>query len=164
MTATGKCHGDSSQFKPCKVNHLTTRHTWVAKTPWVAIVHDVIKESGQVLPRPSVVFHASASVDNPLVAWTLSHVTSISEVRYCLTRRHTKPVHNQTCSLGPGDRFVIDTDGGYHRRRSEHDNRPLPDLPIQYSPLSPSCPTRCHIKPFYQLIIFSNHSIHEPGY
>jgi hypothetical protein len=34
----------------------------------VAIVHDSVKESSQVLPHPSVVFHAYASVDTPWVA------------------------------------------------------------------------------------------------
>jgi hypothetical protein len=34
----------------------------------VAIVHDVVKESGWVLPRPSVVFHTYASADTPWVA------------------------------------------------------------------------------------------------
>jgi hypothetical protein len=33
----------------------------------VAIVHDVVKESGWVLPRPSAVFHVYASVDTPSV-------------------------------------------------------------------------------------------------
>jgi hypothetical protein len=40
--------------------NLTTRHTWAKRAPRVATVHDVIKESGRVLPRPSVVFHAYA--------------------------------------------------------------------------------------------------------
>jgi hypothetical protein len=39
--------------------------------------HDAVKESGQVLPRPSVVFHAYASADTPWVAKTLSHYTSV---------------------------------------------------------------------------------------
>jgi hypothetical protein len=43
----------------------------------VAIVHDVDKESGQVLPHPSAVFHAYASVDTLCVAQILSHYTSM---------------------------------------------------------------------------------------
>jgi hypothetical protein len=35
-------------------------------------VHDVIKEWGQILPRPSAIFHVSALADNPWVAQTLS--------------------------------------------------------------------------------------------
>jgi hypothetical protein len=42
------------------------------KIPRVATVHEVIKELGQVLPRPSAVFHVNASADNPWVAQTLS--------------------------------------------------------------------------------------------
>jgi hypothetical protein len=34
----------------------------------VATIHVVVKESGQVLPRPSVVFHAYESPDTPWVA------------------------------------------------------------------------------------------------
>ena len=41
-------------------------------------------------------------------------------------------------------RSLIDSGGGYHLRSFEHDNRPLPDLPIRYSPLSPNCPARSH--------------------
>jgi hypothetical protein len=53
---------------PYKGNNMTTRHTWATMAPWVATVHDVIKESGRVLPRPSVVFHVGVSTDNPWVA------------------------------------------------------------------------------------------------
>jgi hypothetical protein len=61
-----------ANFKPCKVNHQTTWHSRVMKTPRAATVHNVIKESGRVLPRPSAVFHMNPSVDNPWVAQTLS--------------------------------------------------------------------------------------------
>jgi hypothetical protein len=43
----------------------------------VAIIHDVTKKSGRVLPRPSAVFHAYASVNTPWVVRTLSHYTSM---------------------------------------------------------------------------------------
>jgi hypothetical protein len=63
------------------------------------------------------------------------------------------------------------TDAGLNRHKrgqpplsSEFQIRPLILLPIQYSLLSPNCPARSHIKPFHQLIIFSNHSSLEPGY
>jgi hypothetical protein len=61
-------HGDSSQFKSCKGNNLTTRHTRATEATRVAIVHDAVKESGRVLPCPSAIFHAYASVDTPWVA------------------------------------------------------------------------------------------------
>jgi hypothetical protein len=43
----------------------------------VATVHDAVKESGQVLPHPSVVFHASALANIPWVAQTISHCTPV---------------------------------------------------------------------------------------
>jgi hypothetical protein len=59
--------------QPYKGINLTTRHTWATEATRVVIVHDTVKESGRVLPRPSVVFYAYASADTPLVARTLSH-------------------------------------------------------------------------------------------
>jgi hypothetical protein len=56
--------------QPCKGINLTTRHTQAWRTPQVATVHDTVKESGQVLPHPSVVFHAYASIDTP---WVIRH-------------------------------------------------------------------------------------------
>jgi hypothetical protein len=43
----------------------------------VASVHDAAKESGQVLPLPSVAFHAYASADTSWVPRTLSHCTPV---------------------------------------------------------------------------------------
>jgi hypothetical protein len=54
--------------QPCKGINLTTRHTLARRAPRVATIHDAIKESGRVLPRPSAIFHAYASVDTPWVA------------------------------------------------------------------------------------------------
>jgi hypothetical protein len=63
------------------------------------------------------------------------------------------------------------TDAGLNRHRqalpdwsSEFQIRPLILILIQYSSLSPNCPAWFHIKPFYQLIIFSNHSSLKLGY
>jgi hypothetical protein len=63
--------------QPCKSINLTTHHTWATEATRVAIVHDVIKESGWVLPHPSVVFHAYASIDTPWAAQTMSHCTPV---------------------------------------------------------------------------------------
>jgi hypothetical protein len=54
--------------QPCKGINLITRHTQVRRAPRVTTVHDTVKESGRVLPRPSAVFHAYASTDTPWVA------------------------------------------------------------------------------------------------
>jgi hypothetical protein len=65
--------------QPCKGINLITRHTQARRAPRVATVHDVTKKLGRVLPRPSVVFHAYASVDTPWVARALSHCTPVKQ-------------------------------------------------------------------------------------
>jgi hypothetical protein len=45
--------------------NLTTEHTRDMRAPRVAIVQTMIKESDRVLPHPSAVFHAYASVNTP---------------------------------------------------------------------------------------------------
>jgi hypothetical protein len=61
--------------QPCKGINLTIWHTWATEETWVTTVHDAVKESGRVLPHPSVVFHAYASAVTPWVARTLAHCT-----------------------------------------------------------------------------------------
>jgi hypothetical protein len=56
-------------FQPSKGINLTTRHTQARMAPRVAIVHDAVKESGQVPPHPSAIYHTYASADTPWVAW-----------------------------------------------------------------------------------------------
>jgi hypothetical protein len=63
--------------QPCKGINLITRHRWATEATWVATVQNAVKESGQVLPRPSVVFHAYASADMPWVTRTLFHCTPV---------------------------------------------------------------------------------------
>jgi hypothetical protein len=64
--------------QPYKGINLTIRHTQTRRTPRVAIIHDVAKKLGRVLPHPSAVFHAYASADTPWVARTLSHCTLVN--------------------------------------------------------------------------------------
>jgi hypothetical protein len=59
--------------------NLTTWHTQARRAPRVVTVHDVVKDSGRVLPRPSAVFHAYASTDTPWVAQKLSHCTPVNQ-------------------------------------------------------------------------------------
>jgi hypothetical protein len=61
----------------CKGINQTTRHTWATEATRVAIVHNKAKNLGQVLPRPSVVFHSYASADTPWVARILYHCTPV---------------------------------------------------------------------------------------
>jgi hypothetical protein len=93
------------------------------------------------------------------------------EIRYRPTWWHTKLlsleipyvpyalVHSSACSFRRNQHRW-----GLPPWSSKFQIRPHILLPIQYSPLSPNCPTWSHIKPFYQLIIFWNHSSLEPGY
>jgi hypothetical protein len=82
------------------------------------------------------------------------------EVRYRPTRWHTKLLSlwdpkkslmrqyaTQTCSPGPDDRSLINSGGGLPPQSSEFEIKPLILLPIQYSPLSPNCPTQSQIMP-----------------
>jgi hypothetical protein len=62
---------------PCKGINLTTRHAQTRRAPRVAIIHNVIKKSGRVLPRPTAVFHVYASTDTAWVAQTLFHCTPV---------------------------------------------------------------------------------------
>jgi hypothetical protein len=75
--------------QPCKGINLTTRHTQAQRAPRVATVHDAVKESGRVLPRPSVVFHTYTSADRHGSPDTIPYNIH-KEVGYCLTRRHVK--------------------------------------------------------------------------
>jgi hypothetical protein len=63
--------------QPCKGINLTTRYRWATEATRVATVHDAVKESGRVLPRPSAVCHVYALADTPCVARTLSHCTPV---------------------------------------------------------------------------------------
>jgi hypothetical protein len=47
------------------------------EAPQVITVHDAVKESGRVLPRPSAVLHPYALADPPWMAQTLSHCTPV---------------------------------------------------------------------------------------
>jgi hypothetical protein len=103
----------------------------------VAIVHDAVKESGWVLPHPSVIFHAYASADTPWVARTLSHCTPMKRgnvLSNSLTHEAIKfrdsicPVCASTfkClfNMAQPMRVLTDTSGGYHHGalnfRSDH--------------------------------------------
>jgi hypothetical protein len=132
-------------FKHCKDNHLTTWHLRVMKTPRVATFHDAIKESGQVLPHPSARLPYDTSTG--ICGWPMHYpgIHHVGMIGYHPTQWPTKLLCLwDTINPGPSDRSLIDSSGAYHIRSSKHDNRPLPDLSIRYSTLSPSCSTRSH--------------------
>jgi hypothetical protein len=128
----------------------------------VATVHGVVKETIRAHRTLVYVFHVYASADTPWVAHALSHCTSVRYGTIASSQWHTTllslGIHmsrmrqyiSNACSFGPNR----------HRRglppwSSKFQIRPLPFLPIQYSPFSPNCPTWSPIMPFYQLIKFS---------
>jgi hypothetical protein len=129
--------------QPCKGINLTTWHTRARRAPWVTTVHDVIKESARVLPRPSVVFHTYALIDTPWVARTLSHCTPVKRGKVSsnsVTHEATKlaglqkilyaPVHNQSLFIRTQPtRALIDTGGGYYRGAPNLWSRPLWSFP-----------------------------------
>jgi hypothetical protein len=123
--------------QPCKGINLMTQHTWARRAPRVAIVHDVIKESGWVLPCPNAIFHAYASADTPWVARTLSHCTPVKQGKVSsnsLTHEATQ-IGDSICPVCISTfkclfirtqpmRALIDTGRGYHlgapNLRSDH--------------------------------------------
>jgi hypothetical protein len=68
---------ETRQFKPCKGNNLTTWHTRPGRTPRVATVHNVVKETIRTHLTLVHVFHTYVSVDTPWVAHALSHFISV---------------------------------------------------------------------------------------
>jgi hypothetical protein len=148
--------------QPCKVVNLTTRDTWAKRVPWrVATNQDVIKESGWVLPHPSAIFYAYASMDTTWVARMLSHCTPMKQGKVSsksVTHEATKFVRHHIsrmcqyiikCLFNKAQPTwsLIDTGGGYHLGALNLWFRPLSTFPIQYSPLSPNCPTWSPILP-----------------
>jgi hypothetical protein len=93
----------------------------------VATIHNVVKESGRVLPRPSAIFHEYATVDKPWVAETLSHCTPVKRDKVSSnpsTHEATKfgdsicPICVSTFKClfirTQSTRALTDTSGGYH--------------------------------------------------
>jgi hypothetical protein len=148
----------NSQY--CKGINLTTRHMQACRAPQVATIHDVTKETIRAHLTLVHVFHAYASVDTLWVAHALSHCTPI---RYGRTAS-VSAAHNatqfgdSTCPACVSTykclfiqtqlaRALTDNRRGLPPWSSEFQIRPLPFLPIQYSPLSPNYPAQSPIMP-----------------
>jgi hypothetical protein len=123
--------------QPYKGIYLTTQHTQPRRALRVAIIHDVTKMPGWVLPRPSDIFHVYTSADTR--GWPEHYliIHSWSEVRYRPTHQHRKllslgisyvpyvPVHFKCLfNRAQPTRALIDTGGAYHlgapNIRSDH--------------------------------------------
>jgi hypothetical protein len=129
--------------QPCKGINLTTQHMWATEGTQVATVHDEAKKSGQVLPRPSAMFHTYATTDTPWVAQTLSHCTPMKRGKVSsnpLINKATKfedstrPVCISTFKClfirAQQTRALTDTGRGYHlgalNFRSDYSSNILP--------------------------------------
>jgi hypothetical protein len=134
----------------------------------VATVHDVVKETIRAHLTLIHVFHAYASVDTPWVAHALSHYTPLRYGRIAsVSAAHDATQFGDSiCPIGVSTFQMLvqqgSTDADLNRHRqwlrpwsSEYQIRPLPFLPIQYSPFSPNCSIRSHFKSFYHLFKFS---------
>jgi hypothetical protein len=151
-------HGGSSQFKPCKGIYLTTRHTRARRAPRVATVHNAVKGTIRAHLTLVHVFHAYASADTPWVTHVLSHFTPVRYGRIAfvsVAHEATQfagphkipyaPVHNSNLLIGARRSVLNRHRWGLPPWSSEFQIRPLPFLPIQYSPFFPNCPVRSPI-------------------
>jgi hypothetical protein len=150
--------------QPYKGINLTTRHTQARRAPRVATIHDEVKEVIRAHLTLVQVFHAHGSVDIPWVAHAVSHFTSIryGRIASVSVAHDATQFGDSICPVCVSTfkclfiqtkptRALIDTGGGLPPWSSEYQIRPLPFLPIQYSPFSPNCPARSHFKLFYHL-------------
>jgi hypothetical protein len=128
----------------------------------VTTVHDTVKESGRVLPHPSVVFHTYASMDTPWVARTLSHCTPVKrgkvssnsaphdatqfaglhESRMCQYTTQSLLIRIQPTQA------LIDSGGSYALELQIYDLDHSPPYHLVFY-TSPSCPTKSQIMPTY---------------
>jgi hypothetical protein len=131
------------------------------KAPRLAIVHDVIKESGCVLPHPSVVFDGKTSAGNPWVARTLSPLIIHKRGKVSsnlVTHEATKFVRPHKSHMrqyiikclfnrGQSTWALIDIGGGCPLGAPNLQSRSLSTLSIQYFLLFPNCFARSPIVP-----------------
>jgi hypothetical protein len=154
--------------QPCKGINLITRHMQARRSPRVATVHDVVKETIKAHLTLVHVFHAYTSADTPWVAHTPSHYISVryGRIASVLAAHDTTQFGDFICPVCVSIFQILvhsdPTNAGLNRHRrglppwgSEFQIRPLPFLPIRYSPFPPNCPVWSPILPFYQLIKFS---------
>jgi hypothetical protein len=146
----------------------------------VATIHDAVKESSQVLPHPSAIFHVYASTDTSWVARALSHCTPMKRGKVSSrssTHEATKfedsicPICDNTFKClfikAQPTRALIDTCEGYHlgalNFRSDHSSS-FPSSILPFPLISPAGLILNHsIKQlFSQTIPFSNQGIKSP--
>jgi hypothetical protein len=136
--------------------------------PWVATIHDAVNETIRAHLTLVHVFHAYASTDTPWVVHAQFHWTPVmyGRIASVLAAHDATQFGDFICPVCVSIVQMLvhsdPTNAGLNRQRrglppwsSEFQIRPLPFLPIQYSPFSPNCLARSPIMSFYQLIKFS---------
>jgi hypothetical protein len=126
----------------CKGIKLSTRHTQARRAPQAAIVHDAVRESGQVLPHTSAIFHTYALADTPWVPQTLSHCRLVKRGKISSNLlTHEATLFGDSISLVCASTFkcllnraqptraLIDTGGGYHLGAQNLRSRPPSSFP-----------------------------------
>jgi hypothetical protein len=123
--------------QPCKGINLTTRHAQAQRSPWVATIHDKVKETIRAHLTLVHIFHAYASVDTPCMAHALSHYTPVwyGRIASVSMAYDTTLFGDSICPIcistfkclliqTQSTRTLIDTGGGYHLEapniRSDH--------------------------------------------
>jgi hypothetical protein len=139
----------------------------------VAIVHDVIKKSGQVLPLPSAIFHVHASADTTWVARILSHCIPVKRGKVSSnssTHEATQfgdsrcPVYFKCLFIQTQPTWALtDTGGGYHLGAlnfiSEHSpsfSSSILHLPLIAPPNLQLCQPFNHLAKPYRTSIYRN--------
>jgi hypothetical protein len=146
--------------QPGKGINLTKRHTQAQRAPRVATVNDVVKETIMAHLTLVHVFHAYASADTLWVAHVLSHYTPVryGRIAFVSVAHDATQFGDSICPVCVSIVQILvhskPTNTGLKQYRrglphwsSEYQIRPLPFLPIQYSPFSPNCPAWSPIMP-----------------
>jgi hypothetical protein len=123
--------------QPGKGINLTTQHTQAWRIPWVAAIHDEVKETIRAHLTLVHIFHAYVSTDTPWMAHALSHFTSGRYGRIAsVSATHDSTQFGDSIRLicistfkclfnrAQPTRALIDTGRGYHLEapnfRSDH--------------------------------------------
>jgi hypothetical protein len=140
-------------------NHLAREITWQHDTYEPHMYHEwtpfalTIKESGRVLPRPSVVFHMKTLMGNPWVARTLFQCTPVKRGKVLSNSMIVKllslrdPINpgcvstqlNVSCNRAPPTWSLIDSSGSYHLRAPNliSDHSSFPSSILDFSLVAP---------------------------
>jgi hypothetical protein len=115
----------------------------------VATVHDEAKKAGLVLPCPSAIFHAYASMDTPWVAQTLFHCTLVKRGKVSSNSSTHKAIKfgDSICLVCINTfkclfiwtqlmRPLTDTGRGYHLRAPNFRSNHSPSFPSSILPFS----------------------------